>query len=495
MKIKTDRQLDAKQEVLALGLFDDDDLGKYKELSMLLTKAIEKKSFEKIFGSTFSARVKDSNYESTLVVALGKEDDFSVERLRRVMNKIVEHVRKYKHASFTTDITSKALQLPQMKGNARQLGRASAEGLILGDYAFDKYLTKSKKNPRKEISGTLLVDSSANDFSQGLQEGIIISEATNYAKDMVNEPANVMTPSAIESRAKEIAKSDAKIKIKVLNKPEMQKLGLNALLGVALGSDKDSKLIIIQYANSKDKPVAIVGKGITFDSGGYNLKPEGSMQDMKCDMSGAAAVLGTIMAASKLGLKKNILGIIPSCENLINGSAQKPGDIVTAYNGKTIEIGNTDAEGRLILADAVAYTEANYAPEIIIDLATLTGACVAALGFYASGLFTNDDKLGDDLLKAGFASYDRLWKLPFFEDYQDNMDGDISDLNNMATRNKGQKAAGAITGAVFISKFVDKAKWAHLDIAGPAFLAEAKDYNQKYATGAGVRVLTYYFMG
>jgi leucyl aminopeptidase len=216
---------------------------------------------------------------------------------------------------------------------------------------------------------------------------------------------------------------------------------------------------------------------------------------MKCDMSGAAAVLGTIMTVQKLGLKKNIIGVIPSCENLVNGSAYKPGDIIKAYNGKTVEIANTDAEGRLVLADAIAYTEKTYRPETIIDLATLTGACVVALGYYASGMISNNKELVKKLFDAGNDSYDRVWELPFFEEYQDNMDGDISDLKNMSVKGKG-KEAGTITGAVFISKFVDleKTAWAHLDIAGTAFLNEAKEYNQKYASGAGVRLLSYYFM-
>jgi leucyl aminopeptidase len=194
---------------------------------------------------------------------------------------------------------------------------------------------------------------------------------------------------------------------------------------------------------------------------------------------------------SELGVKKNILGVIPSCENMVDGSAQKPGDIVKAYNGKTIEIGNTDAEGRLILADAIAYAEKNYSPEIIIDLATLTGACIVALGYYATALISNDESLSKELIDSGNASYDRVWPLPFYEEYQDALDGDITDLKNIS---KQKSAAGTIIGGVFISKFVDKAKWAHLDIASTAFIPEEKEYIPKYGTGAGVRLLSYYFM-
>lgn len=220
----------------------------------------------------------------------------------------------------------------------------------------------------------------------------------------------------------------------------------------------------------------------------------GYIEDMKSDMAGAAAVLAIIKLAAELNLKRDILGVIPLCENMIGGSAQKPGDIVKAYNGKTVEIRNTDAEGRLILADALAYTEAKYKPSSMIDLATLTGACVIALGYYASGIMGKDEGLIKNLVEAGEKSGDRVWELPFYEDYQDAMDGTISDLRNTSGKGKGYEG-GAINGGVFLSKFVVKAKWAHIDIAGPAFVIEESDYLQKGGTGAGVRLLSYYFMG
>ena len=358
---------------------------------------------------------------------------------------------------------------------------------------FDKY--KSKKDDKIDIAANFQYeDKQSKDFVAGFNEGKTIAESTNYAKNLVNEPPVFVTPEYIEKQASKLKSNNTTIT--VLNRKDMEKLGLNLILAVSSGSDKPAKLIIIKYNGAgKEKYTAIAGKGITFDSGGYDIKPSGQFADMKCDMSGAAAVLGTIMVAQQLGIKKNILGVIPSCENLVNGSAYKPGDIIKAYNSKTVEIGNTDAEGRLILADAIAYVEKNYSPETIIDLATLTGACIIALGFYTSGLISNNKELTKKLFDAGNDSYDRVWELPFFEEYQDNMDGDISDLKNMSTKGKGREA-GAITAAVFLSKFVDleKTAWAHLDIAGTAFLAEPKEYNQKYASGAGVRLLSYYFM-
>jgi leucyl aminopeptidase len=240
---------------------------------------------------------------------------------------------------------------------------------------------------------------------------------------------------------------------------------------------------------------AIVGKGVTFDAGGYDIKPAGQFADMKCDMAGAACVIGTMKAATELGIKSNIVAAIPVCENLINGSAFKPGDIIKMYGGQSVEVANTDAEGRIILADAIAYVTKNYPVQTVIDVATLTGANIVSLGFYYSALFSNDEGLADSILSAGKKSHDRAWLMPFDQDYHDLMDGDISDLKNMS-RWTGYKAAGSITGAVFISKFVDleKIKWAHLDIAGTAYLPEEKYYNQKYASGAGVRLLSYYFL-
>ena len=337
--------------------------------------------------------------------------------------------------------------------------------------------------------------SSSTLLTKGIKTGKVIAESTNFVRNLVDEPANVVNSLFLEKVAQKIAADSDKIKLKVLDKMELQKEGLNALLGVNLGSDNSPKLLILEYNGSdKNGYTALVGKGITFDSGGYNLKPTKYIEDMKTDMAGGAVVLGTIKAAAELGLKKNLLGVVPVCENMVSGSAQRPGDIVKAYNGKTIEIGNTDAEGRLILADALAYTEAKYKPEVMIDLATLTGACVIALGYYAAGMVGKDEKLLNELKFAGLESGDKVWELPFFDEYQDWMDGSISDLNNISAKGKGYEA-GSITGGVFLSKFVEKAKWVHIDIAGSAYWAVDGDYLRKGATGSGVRVLSYYLLG
>jgi len=483
-------QLDTTCDVLVLGLFEEDTelYDKYNShLAEDLTVAIKTKRLERGFGKTYATKINNSTYEQILIVSLGKKLEFKADYVRRAMNRIVKTLNKWKHKSATTNILD--LVKKECKFTDKELGRLTAEGLILSDYVFEKYLTKKADS---KIERVTVQFNESRDFLAGINEGKIIAESTNFAKDLVNEPSNVVTPTYLDKTVKQLFSKNPKIKITVLERKDMERLGLNALLGVTRASAEDPKLIIIQYNGSgKEKPVAIVGKGLTFDAGGYDIKPAGNFADMKCDMAGAAAVIGTIKAMSELGVKKNILGVIPSCENMVDGSAQKPGDIVKAYNGKTIEIGNTDAEGRLILADAIAYAEKNYSPEIIIDLATLTGACIVALGYYATALISNDESLSKELIDSGNASYDRVWPLPFYEEYQDALDGDITDLKNIS---KQKSAAGTIIGGVFISKFVDKAKWAHLDIASTAFIPEEKEYIPKYGTGAGVRLLSYYFM-
>ncbi len=491
MNIQIKEQLDTTCEMLVLGLFEEDKelYNQYNpHLAQELTLAIKNKRLETDLGKTYLTKINNSTYEQIMIISLGEKAELKADNVRRAMSKIVQILNKGKYKSATTNILD--LIKKENKFTDKELARLAAEGLILSDYKFDKYLTKKTDTKIEKIS---IQFSESKEFISGIIEGKTIANATNLAKDLVNEPSNVVTPTYLEKIVKQLFSKNPKIKITILEKKDMEKAGLNALLGVTRASIQAPKLIIIQYTGSvaKEKPIAIIGKGLTFDAGGYDIKPAGNFVDMKCDMAGGAAVIGTLKAISELNVKKNIIGVIPACENMVDGDSQKPGDIVRAYNGKTIEIANTDAEGRLILADAIAYTEKNYSPEIIIDLATLTGACVIALGYYASAIVSNNEVLSKDLVDTGNLSYDRVWPLPFYEEYQDLMNGDISDLKNMSRQ---PKAAGTITAAVFLSKFIDKTKWAHLDIAGTAFITEEKEYNQKYATGSGVRLLSYYFM-
>jgi leucyl aminopeptidase len=489
MKIQIQQGQDIKQEMLALGLFEEAQ-DAYKESNAILNdelkKAIAKEKFKLEFGSTYSTKITNSSYNTVIVISLGKKSELTAEKARKAASKIIKYMQGANLQTATTNIMEMLQETKKFK--PEELGRVFAEGLILSEYVFDKYLTKPKIKKMELLS--LSWNGDQKEVLSGIQAGRIIADNTNYSRQLVNEPAEYMTPEQIEKEALKL--NGKSVKVTVLGKSQLEKLGLNGLLSVGKGSIHDPRLVILEYKNSNEKPTAIVGKGVAFDSGGLHVKPYGFMEEMKCDMAGAAAVIGTIKTASELGLKKNIIGVIPACENMISGAAYKPGDIIKMHNSKTVEVMNTDAEGRLILADAISYAEKTYKPETIIDLATLTGAVVVALGYYVSGLITNNDKLSSALIMAGEESYDRVWLLPFFEEYQDLVDGDVSDLANISK--KQDRAAGTIVGGVFLSKFVDKAKWAHLDIAGTAYLKEGKDYNPKNGTGAGVRLLTYYFM-
>lgn len=494
MKITTTKDLDKAQDVLFLGLFEEDkDNGKSfsKGLAEEVEAAIERKAFSRKFGEMYATKLSSHPYKKVAVLGLGEKKDFSAEKVRQALGKMVTSTKCWLFSSFTTNVVEKARG---DKVNQELLGRAAAEGLLLANYGFTKYFAKEKQEKKKPVSAAALQWSGGNEFSEGLKVGRVISEAANMTRDLVNEPANVVNSEYMEKMAKQVAGQYSSVKIKVLNKAELEKEGMGALLGVNAGSANPPKLVILEYNGSKKgKYTALVGKGITFDSGGYNLKPTKYIEDMATDMAGAAAVMAAVRVAAELKLKKNLLGVMPLCENMVDANAQHPGDIVKAFNGKTIEIGNTDAEGRLVLCDALAYTEAKYAPEVMIDLATLTGACVVALGYYAAGVMGKDQELLQKLQDAGTTSGDRVWQLPFFEEYQDWMDGSKSDLNNNSQKGKGYEG-GSITAGVFLSKFVEKAKWAHVDIAGSAYWAVDGAYLSKGATGSGVRLLSYYLL-
>lgn len=326
----------------------------------------------------------------------------------------------------------------------------------------------------KEIATRAVTD------AVGLVQGIYL------AKHLANLPANVCTPTYMAEQAKELAQKNSSLKVTVLEKRQLENLKMGAFLSVTAGSDEPPKFIVVEYhgTSKKQKPIVLVGKGITFDSGGISIKPGEHMDEMKFDMSGAAAVLGTLGAVAALKLPLHAIGLVPCCENLPNGRAAKPGDIVTSLSGQTIEILNTDAEGRLILCDALTYSE-RFHPEVVIDIATLTGACVVALGKHASGLFTVDEKLAEDLLNAGCQADDKAWRLPLWEAYQEQLDSNFADMANV-----GGKEGGSITAACFLWRFAKKLRWAHLDIAGVAWHRG----KEKAATGRPVSLLVQYLM-
>jgi leucyl aminopeptidase len=354
-------------------------------------------------------------------------------------------------------------------------------------YRFDRL--KSKAGNGKTALKKIVLATEPEQAAQteaAVARGRAIVHGMDLARDLGNLPGNHCTPGYLAEQAKALARRQG-MKIEVLERKDMEKLGMGSLLSVAKGSDEPPKLIVLRYhgGGKDDKPVVLVGKGITFDSGGISLKPAAEMDEMKYDMCGAASVLGAMQAAAELKLPLNVVGLVPTCENLPSGRANKPGDIVTSMSGQTIEVLNTDAEGRLILCDALTYAE-RFAPAAVVDIATLTGACVIALGGVVSGLLANDDDLAAELKKAGDAAHDRCWQLPLFEDYQEQLKSNFADLANI-----GGRPAGTITAACFLSRFTEKYPWAHLDIAGTAW----KTGKEKGGTGRPVPLLVHFLAG
>ncbi|HET8760157.1 MAG TPA: leucyl aminopeptidase [Nitrospiria bacterium] len=373
--------------------------------------------------------------------------------------------------------------------------RACVEGALMGLYRFTRYKTAHDNNGRAVKTLVCYIGSGDAAAAQaGAQRGAIVAESVNHVRDLGNLPANVATPTYIADRARAVARAN-KLTCEVIDRRGMERLGMGALLGVAKGSMEPPKLIILRYEGGKraagaaDRPVALVGKTITFDSGGISLKPADKMEQMKSDMMGGAGVLSVMEAAARLALPISIVGLLPATENMPSGTAIKPGDVVTAMSGTTVEVINTDAEGRLVLADALAYAVKRYQPRLIVDIATLTGACSVALGQHAIGLLGTDAALIARLQRAAEASGERVWQLPLWEEYYDQIKSDVADL-----KNTGGRPAGTITAAAFLSKFVGQTPWAHLDIAGTMWSDESRHYVTKGPTGAGVRLLIQFLM-
>ncbi|MCL5276358.1 MAG: leucyl aminopeptidase [Deltaproteobacteria bacterium] len=373
---------------------------------------------------------------------------------------------------------------------------ALTEGTVLGRYDYDELKTSAGDSgdggkPRAPGPVLSIYDTDRGRIQQKvIERAVRVAEATNEARRLADTPSNMMTPTAFTNIVSAKAKKEG-VRVKVLERSVLQKMGWGAFLGVARGSHEPPKVVILEYkASNRKSNHVIVGKGITFDSGGISIKPSSGMEDMKFDMAGAAAVAMTVILAARLKMPVNINAVIPLTENMPGGGAQKPGDVVRTLSGKTIEIISTDAEGRLILADALYYAARTYKPESLIDLATLTGACVVALGSEASGIMGNDDGLVKGLIRAGERSGDRLWELPLWDDYKDLIKSDVADM-----KNAGSRWAGTIQGGLLLKEFIKDSRWAHIDIAGTAYLDKPKPYFKKGATGAGVRLLIEFFEG
>ena len=426
-------------------------------------------------------RVPNVASDRVLLVGLGKESEFDERAYRKAVVASIKALSQggvETAGSFLAEITVK-------KHNTHWKAAQLVEVALDCSYRFEQF--KSKKSEKKGIAKLIInVDKSDSDAAEaGLKQGLALAAGVSFAKDLGNLPPNVCTPTYLAEQAEALAKSHG-IKVQVLERAEMEKLGMGSFLGVAQGSVQPPKLIVMHHNGGKknQKPVVLVGKGITFDTGGISLKPGAEMDEMKYDMCGAASVLGTFKAIAEMNLALNVVGIIPTCENMPDGNAIRPGDVLTSMSGLTIEVLNTDAEGRLILCDALTYAE-RFEPDAVVDIATLTGACVIALGHHASGLFSNKDSLAAELLEAGEQSLDRAWHMPMWDDYQPQLDTNFADMANI-----GGRAGGSITAACFLSRFTKKYDWAHLDVAGTAW----KSGKEKGGTGRPVPLLTQFLM-
>jgi leucyl aminopeptidase len=405
----------------------------------------------------------------------------TIERYRRAIGHIVKEVRSLNSNSVAVEIC-----IPSEDDNCKYYAEQATIAFHKAHYHFDDYITE-KKRKKNRLDVTLVAQENTNEIQQAITDGIIIGTAINQARHWIDMPPSQLTPQDLAQKAHEVAQRN-NLGITIFHEKDINAMGMGGLSAVSRGSDIDCALIILEYKSAKKNAptLCFVGKGITFDSGGLSLKPADFMETMKEDMSGAAAVICAIDALAQLGCEANIIAIAPTSENLPSGKATKPGDIVTFYNGKTAEIKNTDAEGRLILADALAYAVKHYKPTAIVDLATLTGACSRALGPFYSGLFTQHNQLKQQLEQAACISGDLVWQLPMGDDYKKAIVSSVADICNIGN---SKISAGATTAAHFLQNFVDDVAWAHIDIAGTAYDVPNISYYRPGATGVGVGLL------
>jgi len=420
--------------------------------------------------------------ERVLLVGLGKETEFT----EKQYCKAVRASAKALASTGANVVGSFLAELPVKTLDMRWKVSHLVEVTLDASYKFNAIKRKSEDKPgtKKGIASLSINVPQASDTQAstvGLADGLALAAGVTLTKDLGNLPPNVCTPTYLAEQAILLGKTYG-LKIEVLERAALEKLGMGSFLAVAQGSEEPPKLIVLQHlkGNKNDKPIVLVGKGITFDTGGISIKPGAEMDEMKYDMCGAASVLGTFKTIAEMDLPLNVIGIIPTCENMPDGRAVRPGDVVTSMSGLTIEVLNTDAEGRLILCDALTYAE-RFEPSAVVDIATLTGACVIALGHHATGLFSNNDDLAKELLLAGETALDRAWHMPMWDDYQPLLDSNFADMANI-----GGRAGGSITAACFLSRFAEKYDWAHLDIAGTAW----KSGKEKGGTGRPVPLLT-----
>ncbi len=453
-----------------------------------LTRAIEISEFK---GKALSAlellAPNGSPADRLLVVGLGKPEDLTAQDWLKAGGVIASKLGKKGKATVFLDLDGLAV--------TGQQAADLALGMLLRNYTFDRYKTKKSSSDDVEEADAksdkpikvTIVTAAASDAKKAFADAEAVAGGVILARNLVNEPPNVLGPVEFAARAEELSKLG--VEVEILGQEEMSKLGMGALLGVAQGSARPPRLVILKWNGGKtgDKPVAFIGKGVVFDTGGISIKPASGMEDMKGDMGGAAAVTGLMHALAARKAKVNAIGILGLVENMPDGNAQRPGDIVTSMSGQTIEIINTDAEGRLVLADALWYCQDRFKPQAMIDLATLTGAIMVALGTDHAGLFSNDDALAASLTAAGLETQEKLWRMPLGKAYDKMIDSRFADM-----KNTGGRFGGACTAAQFLQRFVNGTPWAHLDVAGTAMDSPKTEISQSWASGFGVRLLDRY---
>lgn len=425
---------------------------------------------------------RSSNPEKTIIKNFDY-DKVNVDSFRNYLSGIISRIKSEKISYFYVNIPNHK-KISGLFGNEEYYIQTFGEGILLGNYSFDKFKSDKKK---VEKLNTVFISESKS-LKKSISKSLSVIEGVTFARDLVNEPANELTPAKYANTVKRTFKT-SDVKIKVYDSKELEKMKMNAIMAVGKGSQNKPKLIFAHYKPQKKaaKKIALVGKGVTYDSGGLSIKPTSGMIDMKADMAGSATVFGVLKVVDRLKLPIEIIGIVPAVENMINGNSYKPGDVIKSYSGKTIEVKDTDAEGRIVLADALTFA-GKQKPDEIIDFATLTGACVVALGEIAAGIFTKNEDMSSKLMKASRETYELAWPLPFWDEYNKMIESKIADVANL-----GPRWGGAITAGKFLEHFINQnIPWTHIDLAGPSLKHDLTNYTKDYCTGYGVRLILRY---
>jgi leucyl aminopeptidase len=445
-----------------------------------IARSLKAANFEGKREAVLDVLAPGGGFNRVLVVGLGKTESITAREIELVGGAVAGALQSAKVKSAVIGL------LPELKGHAPAEATALiASGASLRVYSFDGYKSK-KPDKDKALADVTFLSADVAKAKKAFVPYDALREGVHLARDLVNEPANILVPITFANRAKELSKVG--VAVEILSPAQMKKLGMGALLGVAQGSPNEPRLVVMRWNGGKagDKPVAFIGKGVTFDTGGISIKPAAGMEDMKGDMGGAACVTGLMLALAKRKAKANVIGAIGLVENSVDGNAQRPGDVVKSMSGQTIAVLNTDAEGRLVLADVLWYIQDKYKPKFMVNLATLTGAILVALGKEHAGLFSNNDELSTRISEAGYATGEKVWRMPLTPEYDKLIDHDVADVKNL-----GGRFAGSITAAQFLQRFVNNVPWVHLDVAGTAMDSVKSSINQSWASGWGVRLLNH----